>query len=237
MSSEHSSPGYIDPNARLLASVVPPPPPTLRARATRFITTRRSGDLRTVVRWSSSREGRACFLAALAGVALTLGFYRSEASSAASAGPAPRQALPSDMAATNASVRSEPLALTPAAPATPAAARADEGVTLAAAAVGDRADDGVDDAEPLNDPATAFVDTNDASDALRPAPRKATSAKGKGKAKKVSKHSRKAKRLAATRAASRTARLAKGQRATAAGPLAAWLSTQRSKEASSSKRR
>jgi hypothetical protein len=200
----------------------------------RFITTRRSGDLRTVVRWSSSREGRACFLAALAGVALTLGFYRSEASSAASAGPAPRHGLPSAATVASTSVRSEPLALTPTTPA-PAAARADDAVTLAAAAVGDAADVAVDGVAPLDDAAPALDDSKDARDALRPAPRKAASAKGKGK--KASKHSRKAKRLAATRAASRSARRAKSQRATAAGPLAAWLSTQRSKETASSKRR
>jgi hypothetical protein len=220
----------VDPNARLLASVIPPAPPTLRARAARFITRRRSGDLRSVVRWSRSREGRACFLAALAGVALTLGFYRSESSSAASAGPAPRHARPSTLA-TSAGVRSEPLALTPTAATAPAAARANEMPALTTTAV-DRAADGVvGDAAPT----PALDDASDASDAVRSAPRKAASAKSKGK--RIAKHSRKAKRQSAARTASRGGRRAKSQRTAATGPLAAWLATQRSKEASSSKRR
>jgi hypothetical protein len=231
VSSEPSSPGFVDPNARLLASVIPPAPPTLRARAARFVTTRRSGDLRSVVSWSRSREGRACFLAALAGVALTLGFYRSEASSAASAGPAPHHGRASATLAPSASVRSEPLALTPTATSAPTAAGADETAALAVAAVDDAADDGVDDAAP----APALGDVSDPSDAVRSAPRKAASAKSKGK--KAGKHSRKAKRQSVAKASSRGGRRAKSQRTTATGPLAAWLATQRSKEASSSKRR
>lgn len=226
MSSEPSSPEFIDPNARLLASVIPPAPPTLRARAARFITTRRSGDLRSVVRWSRSREGRACFLAALAGVALTLGFYRSESSSAASAGPAVSHARPSTAVPASAGVRSEPLALTPTATSAPTAAGANEAAALAPATRDDVADDVVDDAAPAA--------LRDASDAVRPSPRKTASAKSK--VKKASKHSRKAKRQSAARASSR-GRRAKSQRTTATGPLAAWLATQRSKEASSSKRR
>jgi hypothetical protein len=226
VSSEPSSPGFIDPNARLLASVIPPAPPTLRARAARFITTRRSGDLRSVVRWSRSREGRACFLAALAGVALTLGFYRSEASSAASAGPATSHARPSTAVPASASVRSEPLALTPTATSAPTTADANEAGALAPATRDDAADDVVDDAAPAV--------LGDASAAVRPPPRKTASAKSK--VKKASKHSRKAKRQSVARASSRSRR-AKSQRTTATGPLAAWLATQRSKEASSSKRR
>jgi type IV secretory pathway VirB10-like protein len=228
VSSEPSSPGFIDPNARLLASVIPPAPPTLRARAARFITTRRSGDLRSVVRWSRSREGRACFLAALAGVALTLGFYRSESSSAASAGPAASHGRPSTALPASASVRSKPLALTPTATSASTAAAANETAALAPPALDDAADDVADDAAP----AAAL---GDASEAVRPAPRKTASAKRKGK--KASKHSRKAKRQSAARASSRGSRRAKSQRTTATGPLAAWLATQRSKEASSSKRR
>jgi hypothetical protein len=225
VSSEPSSPGYVDPNARLLASVIPPAPPTLGARAARFITTRRSGDLRSVVRWSRSREGRACFLAALAGVALTLGFYRSESSSAASAGPTPRLVGPVTTPASSASVRSQPLALTPTATSAPTAA-ANERAASASAVVGDAADDLA--------PETAL---GDASDAVPPAARKAAGAKGKSKGKKASKHSRKAKRQSVARGSSRARRRPKAQRTVATGPLAAWLSTQRSKEASSSKRR
>lgn len=222
MSSEPSSPGYVDPNARLLASVIPPAPPTLGARAARFITTRRSGDLRSVVRWSRSREGRACFLAALAGVALALGFYRSESSSAASAGPSPRLVPPATTLAASASVRSEPLALTPTVTSAPTAG-AKETAALATAVAGDAAERAIDDA----------------SNAMPPAPRKAAGAKSKGKSKgkKASRHSRKAKRQSVARASSRGGRRAKAQRTVATGPLAAWLATQRSKEASSSKRR
>jgi hypothetical protein len=231
VSSEPSSPGYVDPNARLLASVIPPAPPTLGARAARFITTRRSGDLRSVVRWSRSREGRACFLAALAGVALTLGFYRSESSSAASAGPTPRLVGPVTTPASSASVRSQPLALTPTATSAPTAA-ANERAASASAVVGDAADD----------PAPEMA-LGDASDAVPPAARKAAGAKSKSKSKskskgkKASKHPRKAKRQSVARGSSRAGRRAKAQRTVATGPLAAWLSTQRSKEASSSKRR
>ena len=167
------------------------------------------------MRWSRSREGRACFLAALAGVALTLGFYRSESSSAASAGPTPRLVRPATTLAASASVRSEPLALTPTTTSAPTAG-ANETAALATAAVDEAA-------------------LGDASDAVPPAPRKAASAKSKGK--KASKHSRKAKRQSVARASSRGGRRAKAKRAVATGPLAAWLATQRSKEASSSKRR
>jgi hypothetical protein len=210
-----------------LASVIPPAPPTLGARAARFITTRRSGDLRSVVRWSRSREGRACFLAALAGVALTLGFYRSESSSAASAAPTPRPVRPATTLASSASVRTEPLALTPTATSAPTPA-ANERAASASAVMGDAADD------PPSEMAL-----NDASDAVPPAARKAAGAKNKGKtkSKKASKHSRKAKRQSVARASSRAGRRAKAQRTVATGPLAAWLATQRSKEASSSNRR
>jgi hypothetical protein len=227
VSSEPSSPGYVDPNARLLASVIPPAPPTLGARALRFITTRRSGDLRSVVRWSRSREGRACFLAALAGVALTLGLYRSESSSAASAGPTPRLVQPATALASSASLRSEPLALTPTATSAPTAA-AKEKATPTTAGLGDAADD-----------LAAEMAPDDASDAAPPAPRKTAGAKSKSKnkGKKASKHSRKAKRQSVARASSRAGRRAKAHRTAATGPLAAWLATQRSKEASSSKRR
>jgi hypothetical protein len=246
VSSEPSSPGFVDANARLLASVIPPAPPTLRARMGRFIATRRSGDLSGVVRWSRSREGRACFLAALAGVGLTLALYRSESSSAASAGPAlsPRQEPAPVTRAIGASVHSEPLAITPTATNIPTAAAAREAAAeMPSGAVGAMNDDAVND-DAVNDdaddavddtaPATALADASEPSDSVRSAPRKAARAKSKAraKAKRRAKHSRKAKRQSATRGGR-----AKRQRATAAGPLAAWLATQHSKEAASSKHR
>ena len=231
MSSEPSSDRYVDPNARLLASVIPPPPPTLRARLARFVTARRSSDLKRIARWSRSREGRSCFFAALAGVALTLGFYRSEASSAASAGPAGTTVrLPAASApvAAGTNVRSEPLALTPTAPMPSAAAPSPEAIIETAAAV---AGDAVEDRAP----ASALADAEHADDSAGLTPRRASASKGSGK--KAAKHARKTKRQALANRSARGGRRAKAQRATAAGPLAAWLATQRSKDASSAKRR
>ncbi|HTV22993.1 MAG TPA: hypothetical protein VMG12_30090 [Polyangiaceae bacterium] len=231
MSSEPSNDRYVDPNARLLASTIPPPPPTLRERVAGFVTTRRPSDLTRIAQWSRSREGRSCFLAALAAVALTLGFYRSEASSAASAGPAaPMRIAPASASpAASASVRSEPLALTPTAPTPSATARAPEGNIDTAAAV---SSDAVDDAPP----ATALGDaTDDADDSARPAPRRSSASKSHGK--KATKQARKTKRQAVAKGSTRGRQSAKSQRPTAAGPLAAWLATQRSKDTSATKRR
>jgi hypothetical protein len=227
VSSEHSSSEFVDPNARLLASVVPPPPPTLRARVAGFVSTRNSGDVRRIVRWSRSREGRSCFIAAIAGVALTLGFYRSEASSAASAGPAlaPQVGREATPLVGGPNVHSEPLALTPtstvANPPEPARAAANVPSTAAASdAVGDTA------------PEAALADADGTE---RPTPRKAASSKSHGK--KATKAARRAKRQSVAKGSSRNPRRVKAQRATSAGPLAAWLATQRSKEASASKLR
>jgi len=228
VSSEHSSSGFVDPNARLLASVVPPPPPTLRSRLAGFVSTRNSSDVRRIVRWARSREGRSCFIAALAGVALTLGFYRSEASSAASAGPAlaPLAGRGATPLVGGPSVRSEPLALTP----TSAVATGPAPAPALATSTAVRSD-----AVAAVDAATseAALDEGGATD--RPSPRKAASSRGHGK--KATKAARKAKRQSVAKGSSRNARRLKAQRATSAGPLAAWLATQRSKEASASKLR
>jgi hypothetical protein len=84
VSPSPSSDRFIDPNERLLASTVPPPPPSRGDRIRQAIRQLRWRDLQRIPAWFHSREGHSCVLAALAGAALMLGFYRSEAASAAS---------------------------------------------------------------------------------------------------------------------------------------------------------
>jgi hypothetical protein len=177
----------------------------------------RWSDVRRIVRWSRSREGRNCFIAALL-AGLLLGFYRNEPWSVASTADAASQvSTPANVLAERASVR--PLSPAPIPrPSPPAPARS---------------------APPASPERAVASDSVPGVEPRPPAPRKGSARAADRRlsaAKKKLGKKRRAKRLAKARAAKRGARHAKAERATKPGPLNAWIAA-RSRSEDSSKPR
>jgi hypothetical protein len=201
----------VDPNERLLASVIPPPPASLWVRLRQVWPSK----VANIVRWSGSREGRNCFFAALAGAALVIGFHRSEASSAASPADALERPPPSAPLTRRASIHSEPHALVPptqkAASSSPAA-RPEEpaGVERSLTSIA------VEDAEDA--PGAAIESASSRAAQHRVSSTKSLARKKIEKRKvakrKSARNKHKAKRATVARASGRATRRAKSQRTT-----------------------
>jgi len=239
----------MDPNAQLLASVIPPAPPSTWQRIARSMAQLRAPSLRSIMRWSRSREARDCALAALATAALVVFFYRSEASSVAStrATAAPHPPAAPAARAEQASLRLRPPApevLAAGVPSAPAAARLaqtseDDAMPSADNSSADNSSEDVPsaDASSTDVPRAAPATTRGKSSA-RSAKQRSRADKKYSKKKKLAKGKHKSKRTYAARPSTRSGRLAKKQRVATPGPLGAWLATRsRADEASAVKRR
>jgi hypothetical protein len=232
-----SNEGFIDPNARLLASVIPPPPPAFRQRVLQRLRGSRI-DLRGVVDWSRSREGRSCFLVALAAAALAVVLHRSEPTSFARTTSAITREAQSASAlfVKRESVRPapRPLADAPTVP-SPRKPIAASDTRLAAIADGVRSEP----PEPSSEPEVGV--SVPGGNPKREAQLRRGSARGERHASAAKKsrkklEKRKAKRKAAARASAR-ARRAKSKPTKASSPLRAWIASHSRDESSNSKQR
>jgi hypothetical protein len=227
-----SQEGFIDPNARLLASVIPPPPPSFWQRVKRAVREGRI-DLRSIGSWTRSREGRSCFLVALAAAALAVVLHRSEPTSFARTASAISRETRSESALVAKSESVRPAlrpALRPLADVPPPARSAPELARSANSANTERAH-GADGERA--EPAKQSSERNPSASASRTKSKREAQARrsargdrhasaAKKSRKKIEK--RKAKRKSVARASARSRR-AKSKPTKASTPLRAWIAS------------